>query len=610
MASEKKSRLKKIQNQAQAILDELRLIAHGDLQNTRLHKFIHFWILVTRSFVANRCPVRASALSYSTLLALIPMLAVAMSVTSSLLKKEGEGRIEQFVGKVIDSVMPPAVSTNAPSAGKVFHAVISSATNQTDATAGTTNLNSSATPTNFVADTNQLALPTAMPGETNAPTASESTRVVLAQKEAAKYIHEFIQKTRSGTLGIVGMVMLVFVAISMLSRIEDTFNDIWGVTRGRNWLVRIVLYWTTITLGPLLLAAALGLSSGSYLQITKDLVNKMPFVGSLFFQFLPIFVLWLTFTLLYLLVPNTKVHFGAAFIGGMVGGSLWHLNNVFGFLYVSRVVTNSKIYGSLGLIPVFMAGLYFSWLILLFGAQVAYAFQNRKSYLQNKLMENVNQRGREFIALRLMTCIGQRFQLGLPPVTLQQISIELGIPSRLAQQVMQTLLGMRLVTEIAGAEPAYAPSRPLEAVTVHHILLAMRVGQGQDLVSHDETMRAEVYGEFARIEEAERQAASSVTLLNLVNRVQAHLEIAAPQLPLAEKVLQKTEVVRTEEKPLPKAETAEPIPAPEPEEKIVAADPVKIKTEFVEPSASTPAPATEPRNSAGVVPEDNHDFPL
>ncbi len=78
-------------------------------------------------------------------------------------------------------------------------------------------------------------------------------------------------------------------------------------------------------------------------------------------------------------------------IGGIVAGSLWHLNNVFGFLYVSRVVSNSKIYGSLGLVPVFMAGLYFSWLILLFGAQVAYAFQNRKSYLQEKLVENVNQ---------------------------------------------------------------------------------------------------------------------------------------------------------------------------------------------------------------------------
>ena len=98
-------------------------------------------------------------------------------------------------------------------------------------------------------------------------------------------------------------------------------------------------------------------------------------------------------------MPNTKVHWRAALAGGLAGGMLFHLNNVVSVLYVSRVVSNSKIYGSLGLVPVFMIGLYFSWLILLFGAQVAYAFQNRATYLEEKQVENINQRGREFVAL-------------------------------------------------------------------------------------------------------------------------------------------------------------------------------------------------------------------
>ena len=86
----------------------------------------------------------------------------------------------------------------------------------------------------------------------------------------------------------------------------------------------------------------------------------MPFIGGLIFEFLPLVVLWFAFALLYQLVPNTKFNFSAALVGGIVPGPLWHLNNVFGFLYVSRGVTNSKIYGSLGLVPVFMIGLYFS----------------------------------------------------------------------------------------------------------------------------------------------------------------------------------------------------------------------------------------------------------
>jgi len=190
----------------------------------------------------------------------------------------------------------------------------------------------------------------------------------------------------------------------------------------------------------------------------------------------------------------------------------------------------SKIYGSLALVPIFMFGLYVVWLIVLLGAQVAYAFQNRAVYLQEKLAENVNQRGREFVALRLMTCVGQRFQRGLPPVTIPEMSGELGIPSRLAQQVLQTLLAARLVVEVNGTETGYSPARPLEAINCHHILLAMRALQGQELLTRDEPVRAEVFGEFARIQLAEKEAASGVTMLDLVGRAQARLKNAPEEV--------------------------------------------------------------------------------
>ena len=469
---------------------------------SRLERFAHFGVQVGRSFVRNRCPVRAAALSYTTLLALIPLLAVAISVTSSLLKNEGEEKIYRVIDKFVSYVMPPAtLNTN----GAAVSLNLSPA------------MSVSLSSANSAAETNSFA------------PADIDTRVDAAQKGAARHIHEFIQNTRCGALGVFGMLLLVYVAIQMLASIESTFNDIWGVTRGRNWLWRIVLYWTTITLCPLLIVGALGLAGGSQLQMTKIFVEKTPFVGEVIFQIVPLVVLWLAFALIYLLVPNTKVRFGAALVGGIVGGSLWHLNNVFGFLYITRVVSNSKIYGSFGLVPVFMIGLYFSWIILLFGAQVAYAFQNRKAYLQEKIVENVNQRGREFIALRLMTVIGQRFQHGEPAATLQQISAELGIPTKLVQQVLQPLLAARLVTESAGAEPAYLPARPLDSINAHHVLRAVRAGSGQDITTPDEPARAEVLGEFTKIEEAERAAASSVTLLALVNRAQKQIEDAAPK---------------------------------------------------------------------------------
>ena len=355
------------------------------------------------------------------------------------------------------------------------------------------------------------------------PSFARDAEAVKARHAMARYIHEFIQNTRSGALGVTGSILLIFAAISMLSRIEDTFNDIWGVARGRSWFMRIVLYWGVISLAPMLLIVALGLATGPHLEGTRKLLTAMPFVSAFVFQFLPVVVLCLTFAVFYALMPNTKVHWGAALAGGLAGGILFHLNNLVSVLYVSRVVSNSKIYGSLGLVPVFMIGLYFSWLILLFGAQVAYAYQNRATYFEEKQVENINQRGREFIALRLMTCIGQRFARGEPPPSAVEIGEALAVPTRLVQQIMQTLGAARLVTEAAGAEPAYLPARPLETITCHDILLALRASQGQELATRDEPTRSEVYGEFHRIQEAERQAASSVTMLALVNRAQAHV---------------------------------------------------------------------------------------
>src|SRR6185437_3314631 len=192
----------------------------------------------------------------------------------------------------------------------------------------------------------------------------EDVRLTTAQKRVAAQIYGFIQNARSGAIAGIGILLLIYAAIRMLSQVESTFNDIWGVTRGRSWWIRIVLYWTAITLGPLLLAGIVGLASGPHLESTQKFLMKMPGIGAVTFKLLPLVLLWLAFTLFYKAVPNTKVRWKAALIGGLVGGTVWQVNNLFGFLYVSRVVSNSKIYGGLGLIPVFMAGVYLSWFIL------------------------------------------------------------------------------------------------------------------------------------------------------------------------------------------------------------------------------------------------------
>src|SRR5215469_14620246 len=213
--AKKNSAFRKIKQEALAIWDER---FHAEKELSRLHRFLHFWVLVGKSFNRNRCPIRASALSFTTLLALIPMLAVAISITSALLKNQGEDQIYQFVDNVVSAMVPAAPMSNAPpvKTGATNAAVEFGQTNspgETPALSGQTNTPSEAgTETNA---TEKEAVSTNIPpaGQTNhslaAPGSSDTNSFAnpdraATQKEVAKRIHEFVRNTRSATIGTVG----------------------------------------------------------------------------------------------------------------------------------------------------------------------------------------------------------------------------------------------------------------------------------------------------------------------------------------------------------------------------------------------------------------------
>ena len=583
MASIRFSRLLKILASAVTDADEIFQL------EGRLEKFFHFWVVVTRQFIRYRCFVRASALSYSTLLALIPLLVVALNVTSSLLSTENEAKLTQFVEKSVASLAPPA---NIPAT------VPPAVTNSAPST-----LNPQPS-TNFAGG---LTNPSVIASTTvsNPPPAAEPATTLNTQTEVAQTIHDLVHKASSSTLGVTGLIFLVFTSISLLRGIEETFNDIWGVTRCRNWLLQVMLYWTIISLGPILLSTALGLTGTVHLEHTRRLMESSPFLAPFVKHLLPIAILSLTLGLFYKLTPNTKVELRPAMLGGLCAGAAWHIYNQLGFVLVARAMSASKFYGSVFLIVLLMGGLYILWLILLFGAQIAYAYQNRHAFLQDRLAENVNQRGREFVALRIMTFLGQRFQGGLLPATVPEISAELGVPSRLTQSVLRTLAATRLVAEAAGPEAAFLPARPLETINAYDILLAMRTGTGQELHMSELPELAEIYGEFARIEQAERNAAAGVTLFALANRMTPRLRgDEATTAAEARAALAEPQQIEPE-----KLAAGAPLA-----DKLVDPKPVEIPGPAPFPEVNeTPEPATakeEPPRRETARPDEHTDFPL
>lgn len=495
MASNPMRSLRRLQAEAQDALDDQRLAQRDEGQISKLQRFVHFWWLVARSFVRNRCPLRASGLAYASLLAMVPMLAVVISVSASLLKSQGEEPIQRFIDTLVERLTPAA-------AGPV--------------------------PFASPAPAPPAAPPNGAPEMASSGSGGRLIDPVQYRKtreDMVRQINAFIGNIRSGTLGATGMIVLLFVAIAMLSRIEDTFNDIWGVTRGRSWFMRIVQYWGAITLGPILLAVTFTLTTGTYFEATKRFVSGLGLLGAWSLKagltVLPYLIWSVAFGLFYQLMPNTKVRWQAALVGGFVAGCLWQLNNEFSVLYVSRVVSNSRIYGGLGMVPVFMIGLYVAWVILLFGAQVAYAFQNRRTYLQEKQAEGVHQRGREFVALRLATEIARRHQQVEGPATLALLAEQIGVPTSLAGQVLRALTRAGLLVGTSDSEPGYLPTRPLDRITAQEIMQAIRAGSGMDLATREDPGRDLVRDEFERIAAAERDTAGLVTLQSLATRVAA-----------------------------------------------------------------------------------------
>jgi membrane protein len=289
---------------------------------------------------------------------------------------------------------------------------------------------------------------------------------------------------------------------------------------------RVVHYWAVITLGPLVILLVVGVMSGEKFAASQRWLAELPMVGRVglawTMRLLPYLLLSAAFWLFYLLMPNTKVRWTAALVGGVVGGCLWQLNNEFSVLYVSNVVTYSKMYGSLGILPVFLVGLYFSWLILLFGAQISYSFQNRHACLQTILANQINQQGREFIALRLMAHIGGRYQEGATALSAQALAVALRVPTRLAGEILSRLVLAGLLLEVRGHEGGFVPARPLRQIGCLDILQALRKGQGSQGLKGTEPTLDRVRREYERIGAAECNAASQTTLLDLVDATRSN----------------------------------------------------------------------------------------
>jgi membrane protein len=380
---------------------------------------------------------RAAALSYSSLLSLGPLIALAVLISGLALGNQDPAIMAQSLNRIIGVI--------APQVG------------QFDRVSETT-----AAP----------AAPEFRAGGTRAP----ATAQPRPDPEMVRLINNFITHSRSGTAGAIGLLALLLIVIQLFSSIENTFNDIWGVRRGRSWLTRIVYYWSAISLGAVLFFASLTLfSAGAFMHVFVERFPMGPQLARLFTWMLPVLsglLLVVILMLFYRIVPNTRVRWQAALVGALVVATLLFLNNYFAFLYFRQVYLQQTLYGSVGILPVLMLGLYIFWFFLLVGGQITYAVQNVHYRSSQTAWHSLNHVTRESMSLLVLLLIARRFKSCQPAYSVKDLSHLIRVPSQILNESLNRLCDLRLISELPpgeGADPndhQYQPARPLAKITL------------------------------------------------------------------------------------------------------------------------------------------------
>jgi len=301
-------------------------------------------------------------------------------------------------------------------------------------------------------------------------------------QDFAMQILHYIETTQVASLGVFGIIALLADLIILMTNVEWAFNDIWQVGRTRPWRRKLSDYLSIFLIFPLLIAVAISITTNflSHPYIMPLLAKVLP--KALLTATSGLFSLglfWLAFTFIYLVMPNTRVHFLSALIGGLVGACFWELAQVLLAWLHAQASFYNAIYGVVYHLLFFTLWLYWSWLIVLFGNEVAYAHQNLKRLSVQWRQPAVSREPvDEYVALAALVAISDRFLRRRPLLSLEDLESTLANGDRFAARVVNTLKEMGLVLEVAPAPQdgpvRYAPAVPLDQVTVGNVLDELR----------------------------------------------------------------------------------------------------------------------------------------
>src|SRR5262245_1869617 len=388
----------------------------------RVQGLLQFCAAVVESVLRDMIPLRASALTYYTVLAVVPLLAFALSIMQAV------GVNRSFVPLIVE-------------------------------------------------------------------------RLTRVSPEAGTWILSTVEHIDFARMGTIGAGVLFVTTLLGLVSIEHAFNQIWGVTRARSLDRRVTDYLAVLVIAPVLLGAALSLGTTLQSQTLMTRLLEHPWFALLYsagLHWAPPAFLGLAFASLYWFVPNTRVHPGGALLGGLVAAVLFTVAQHFYVRFNVGVANSNALYGGLAALPLFLAWVYVSWLIVLLGAEIAASWDNLAKLRLARRGAEPGPAARETFGLLLATHLARGFDAGAPPTSAERAAEALGLSIRSAREILGDLERAGIVARAAAdsREDAFQLGRAADHISVQQVLDALRGTRGAN--ASGDTALARALGELDR----------------------------------------------------------------------------------------------------------------
>jgi len=383
--------------------------------------------LAGRGTLRDQCLLRASALTYITVLSLVPLLALSFAIA------KGFGFYHAFVHDVISPFL--------------------------DRTFG----------------------PSKIPGVGSAPAESG-----LAMRDAIDQVLGFVDGTKFGALGIVGLLALLWTGLKLLGAVEQAFNDIWDAARPRTLMRKVADYMAMVVVTPIFIFAAAGITTAAQGSSFARFLRESAGLGVVIdvgIQVAPLLALWASFTFLYFAMPNARTKFSSAVLGGFVAAVLWQSALLLHIKFQVGVAGYNAIYSSFAAVPIFLVWVNVSWVIVLLGAELCFAHQSEPTYPEAPSARPSDPSLGVKAGMRAVVRLATSFAAGERPRTSSSIAEELTLPEPAVGNALALLVRAEILAMAEqDDEQVYVLARDPGTIRVKEVLDALRrAGIGVDL---------------------------------------------------------------------------------------------------------------------------------